>query len=247
MNFDSIVSKDKGLSEKITQSPLYNKDIKLWYNTTWIPIMIYSIPHACFTEVQLDEINTIILSAILPKLHINRKSPLTVLHDPVQLGGFGIDSFQDINVVTLTSTILKGFRTNIPWKNLLIISTRYLKLTIGTNQPPLQVRCQKYLSPSIWLCRIWKVFEGHIIIIIINKNNLINFKKQRFRYNYIIQEKHLRHYNYLQKNQINQCRMYLHLIYDSDICNISGKSLKLIIMNYIPNTSLYTWPKTPLP
>ena len=179
-------------------------------------------------------------------MQINRKSPRTVVHSSRITGGYGITSPNHIQLSSIISTVLKGLRTNCPWRKLLIILIRFTQLYIGHPQPPFQGRCPEYV-PSNWISSVWKILFSNNITIVIKKKYLLPLRKQRVHDQYIMQNKRLSNLTPNQVLHVNKFRMYLHAIYDSDITSVSGNIIKRSILKHIPIRSKYNWPNTPRP
>ena len=70
--------------------------------------MRYYAGHALFKKEQWDQINSPILNEILPRMHINRKTPRVQIYGSKLLGGFNFIPLQTIQFNEMIKILING-------------------------------------------------------------------------------------------------------------------------------------------
>ena len=162
-------------------------------------------------------------------------------------GGMGLLSPCVNKIILVVKKLLQSLRSSMPWSKLLVISLRHLQLAIGNNMPPFQHIYPIYVYNNVWICRSWKLLHENNISIKVHNRWLLKFCKQRQYDKMIMHPSLLKSFNKKKQRSINNCRMYLKVIMISDIETINGSHIKMSIMNHIPITSKFLWPKIKKP
>ena len=216
------------------------------YSSIYIPKLRYILPSASFTIAQVKNINAKLNSYLLPLLHINYKTPKSVVNGPISHGGIGLVNIYNLQGYLQTSLVLQIIRQNLPSKPLLIICIHQLQLEIGSEKLVLQnpIPTKNYTSAS-WITKWWSY---------LSMNNLTfhnfptwNIHHQRVNDQHIM-DTLIDHFSTTNLKTINLCRLYLHVALLSDITEPDGKSIRKNIKHQpVPYDSIIGWPNIPHP
>ena len=82
----------KKLADLLTRSPLTPSDSYMVYYTRYLPAMRYPLQITTFHNNDIQKIQKPFIHKLLPKIGLNRHTPLAVIHGPLALGGLNIAS-----------------------------------------------------------------------------------------------------------------------------------------------------------
>ena len=84
----------------------------LIYNTRYKPKLHYSISITLFTQKQCNQIQSNIMSVLLPKMGLNRHTPRAVVFAPRELGGMGLIDFHSQQTSKHIEMMMKHISNN---------------------------------------------------------------------------------------------------------------------------------------
>lgn len=209
----------------ITGSSL-NHTASLWsYILYFLPKVKYPAPALTLSESDCHTILSPALMALLPKLHINRNTSRAIIHGPESLGGMHLPTVYTEQSAGQLDYFTGHLNLRDKTGKLLLISLTYLQLICGSVTPVLSLPYDKYckwVEPT-WLQSFWgfisKVgYDIHVhqqwLPILPRKNNhalMDHFMKLG--------------YSASQLATLNRCRIYLQIIFLSDIVSADGRMI----------------------
>ena len=169
---------------------------------------------------------SIVLQALLPKLHINRNTSRAIIHGPDCLGGMGIINLYTHQGIQKLTLFLGHTRIQDKTGKLLIIGLSYLQLLSGSGIFVLNL---SYTTSGSWLEQGW----------LTSLWEFTTYAKLRFHTAAIFWTPKLQRENdfflmdfftTLTKNSsilkaLNHCRLYLQVLLVSDIATADGHQL----------------------
>ena len=84
------IEQSKKMADLLYRSPLSPSDSFMVYQTRYLPAMRYPLQVTTFTNNELQSIQKPFIHKLLPKIGLNRHTPLAVIHGPANLGGLNI-------------------------------------------------------------------------------------------------------------------------------------------------------------
>jgi len=206
--------------------------------------MAYPLAVTTFTEQQCAELMKPILGVGLPKIGCVRSMPRAVVHGPLNRAGLNIPNLYTEQAVTqLVMLLWFGSCQDNQTGTLLRALAEQMKLETGLVGEPLSTPgLYTPLVMDTWLKRLWLDCLRYQIEIQTDLHQLTPPRTQdvelmRLFVNYGYRGQELR--------ELNWCRMSLHAIWLSDICDGSGSA---ILEDYWKGqgsiTSPYRWPPT---
>ena len=229
------------LENYILASHLSPYETNIFYQQIWLPKVEYCLPITSFSRTQCQKIHAKILKSILTKLHFNRNLPRAIVHGPKCRGGLGLTELYDIQGSMQICEVLYHLRKNDNIGTLIQISMRYLQLESGQSESVFTGNFMGYEYVShTWCAPLWlylTTIQGEILI-----DAHTNYVPQRSEDKHIMDDMCL-DYQGRQLRQINQCRLWLHVITYADIISHDGN----IILEWdwkgtSPAPSILNWP-----
>jgi hypothetical protein len=212
-----------------------------------MPSVGYSAAVTRFTPKQCQKINSAINQVLLPKVKINRKTPLAVIYAPLKLGGLNWPSFEVKQDTDSILTLIKHMRQNTTMATDIKVTLSAWQLVSGLCTPFLEPTNENlnFLGPGwihhmrqrlqhmkgkIWLEHQWTPTTTRLndtsIMSTLLKLNLPN--------------------SVLRK--INYVRLFLHVITISDLADITGAKIPgMRFTGKWQAQSRLTWPDIPTP
>jgi hypothetical protein len=205
---------------------------RLWKEAALWSYLLYLLPKLTFpllamslSETQCHQIQSPALSALLPKLHLNRHTARSIIHGPMLYGGMSLPSFYTLQGLHQLKFLLGHLRAQDKTSKLILIAHGFLQLTIGTttNFMNLPFHRTHPLGISSWLTSVWRFMDRLKIKLDMAqawfpqspKGNDINLM------DYFLAK--CTPIDHLQS--INRCRLYLQLINLSDMTSADGRYL----------------------
>ena len=194
------------------------------YPSIWMAKLRYIASVVCFTKIQSDTINRRVVTQCLPAAGFNRNYPRRVVHGPRLYGGMGWESCLSVQIVEKVKFIIKHMRKMDKIGGLLQILIEVVQLQSGLNEPILvtQTKWQRWVEPT-WLTHLkdgLDLIEGAL------HTNCKAPKKQRQFDRSIMTIFAEWDMSDKEIQAINRCRIYLQVIFLSDITNIHGTKLE---------------------
>jgi len=189
--------------------------------------------------------NAPILAQGLLAVGFVRSFPRAIVHGPWQWGGLNILNLFTEQAIAHVHMILKfggqkdnitGCLLQVTWEALI------LKAGLVGNSANFPDTIQDYITRT-WVSEMWGACHQANIQIIGDQPQL---EPQRERDTEIMRLFIQQGYRKNELEVLNQCRMYIHAIFLSDICTATGDALEQSMWQQpAPITSKYEWPMTP--
>jgi hypothetical protein len=93
------IQQSKKMGMKLYKSWLSTTDSFMVYETRYRPAMEYPLMITTFSKRQLDQIQKPFVHLLLPKIGLNRHTPLAVVHGPIFRGGLGIVRLEEQQII----------------------------------------------------------------------------------------------------------------------------------------------------
>lgn len=109
-----------------------------------IPKLCYQLPCLALSKSQYDSLMSIVLTALLPKLPINRNTARSIIHGPIELGGLNIPNLYTYQGLIKVSLFLGHLRLQDKTGTLLQIALSHLQLLSGSRTYVLNLPFSKW-------------------------------------------------------------------------------------------------------
>ena len=242
------VKQSTTLATRLYAAPFTPHDAYTVYNCRYKSMIRYCLPVTTFTEDKLNEIQKKFIYLLLPKLGINRHAPRAMIYGPLLRGGRGIMDLRTEQPIQHIMTNLGHMRRGDSAGQLLRVTLNDTQLETGLERPFFQYDYEysDYTTTNTRWRYMWYI---------ISKYNLnLRFYQmwtphRQYKDDKNIMESAIMDNKYSKRSRfklqvINNCRMFLGVIYLSELTNVQGNILK----EYINGTSRqchtkYNYPK----
>jgi hypothetical protein len=102
----------KTMAGKLYKSGLSHTDAYMVYATRFSPAAEYPLKVTTFSKREMESIQKPFIHLLLPKLGLNRHTPLAVIHGPMFRGGLGITPLEEIQIVKHFTSFQSHMRRN---------------------------------------------------------------------------------------------------------------------------------------
>ena len=237
----------------ISSTRLTSRQTLIAYKTFLLPAIRYFFPIAQLPTYQLLEQYQRISKIITNALGLNQHFPKAILHGPMLLGGLELPDWELMSISARLATLMYHIRAADDTGKLLSISIQWTQLEIGTNDLFLNLKPSAFLSLTTptWITSLWKAMSPYNIQFTPSSlpPSLIPTPPRQnddFIMNLFINH----HFTPQQLTTINHCRLYLQVLFISDISNAAGISIDLPYRGndlYIQNRRISSlrWPIIP--
>ncbi len=213
-----------------------------------LPKLRYPLVATTFSEAQCQGIMQPVLQQGLPALGVNRNFPRAVAHGPVAYQGLNLPNPHTEQLITHILTVLKyGNIPHDPTGSLIRACGELMRLEVGMHGPFFKLSPYLHVCMTeTWLSHCWYSCVQRGIFI---DTDIADFDLPRER-DQIIMEGFLRTgYQDAELVTLNRCRMYLQVIFLSDICNGQGTTIETHFWSgtAISNSHDFRWPRTHKP
>ena len=216
------------------------EETRMFVQSVWKPAVEYTLPQSFLSYKQLKAIET----ASMPKLYAacgyNRNTSRAILAGPEELSGGGFTPLRAVAGTGYVIHFLKNWRT--PTEDIgktLRIVYAWTSYQAGITTPLLEQTETNiaYIDGKVIPAMRKYLYEigGSIVL-----NNTMIRPKLRLHDESIMERAIRMDLTLIQMRRINSVRMYLGIMYLSEICNIEGDSLVLGIDNNSHNQEYYT-------
>ena len=200
------------------------------YKTFLLPAIRYFFPIAQLPTYQLLEQYQRISKVITNALGLNQHFPKAILHGPMLLGGLELPDWELMSISARLATLMYHIRAADDTGKLLSISIQWTQLEIGTNDLFLNLKPSTFLSLTTptWITSLWKAMSPYNIQFTPSSlpSSIIPTPPRQsddFIMNLFLNH----HFTTQQLITINHCRLYLQVLFISDISNATGVSIDL--------------------
>lgn len=214
------------------------------------PKLNYPTPCVSLTEAQCHHIQSLILEAILPKLHLNRHTPRAVLFAGPRYGGLNIpENYTDLGYGHL-QYLVAHIKLGDEVSQLILSLITHTQLQVGSTTPFFQLQYSTYAKwiDSTWITDCWKFSQRARITVdiesqwvpLLSREGDIALMDLALTFNL----------DSYQLQRINTCRLYLQVLLVSNITTARGDKLLPSVLygeRDIHHTSVLLWPTVPRP
>jgi len=206
---------------KMEKARLTHTDALFSLRSSIMRKMAYPLAVTTFTENQCQELMKPILNVGLPKIGCNRLMPRALVHGPLGYGGLNIPQLYTEQAVTQLLMLLRfGPNPKDPTGLLLRALVEAMQLETGLVGEPLQTSgIFEPLVTDTWLKRLWLDCLWYQI----NIHTSLSLLQPRWLHDIELMRLFATHgYRGQDLSDLNRCRMFLHVIWLSDICDGTG-------------------------
>jgi hypothetical protein len=187
-----------------------------------LPKLHYQPPLLALTAKQCYTLQSIILQALLPKLHINRHTARSIIHGPSELGGLALPQLYTTQGVDKLYLLLGHLRIKDRTGALIHSDLTYLQLLSGSGTFILNQDQKHYRwVEQGWLTSIWAFINSSNLQLVYPNQWVPTLPRQHDQY--IMEFFQTLHLSHTTMEQLNRCRLYLQVVTVSDISSACGK------------------------
>jgi hypothetical protein len=189
-----------------------------------LPKLCYQPPLLTLTQNQCNELQSIILRALLPKLHINRNTARSIVHGPAELGGLALPHIYTTQGIDKLELFLGHLQIQDRTGQLIHSDLTYLQLLSGTGAFILNLYQSHYLwVEQGWLTSIWAYANSCALQFVYPNQWLPVLTRTHDLYlmDFFLTLK----LPTTLMERLNRCRVYLQVITLSDTTTACGKYL----------------------
>jgi hypothetical protein len=175
------------------------------------------------TEEESKDIQSPSIMVVLPKLQVNRNTARTIVFGPTKYGGLAIPTVYSKQSYGQLAYFTGHVNLQDKTGKLLLISLSYLQLLSGSDLSILQQPFLPYKRwiENVWLTSLWAFLSQVKYKLVVTQEWL----PVRARYN---DQTLMTHFMALgfsrqQLGQLNRCRLYIQVIFLSDIVSADGR------------------------
>jgi hypothetical protein len=224
--FERTLKKSTDLGNAIAQCGGTRAENKLLYRSVWKPAVEYTLPQSFLSEKQLKTIEKASMPKIYARCGYNRNTARAVLAGPIELGGGGFTPLYVTAGTGYVTHFLKNWRT--PTEDIgkqVRIVYAWTAYQAGVTYPILEhpERQLDYISGRVipGIRKYLEEIDGKIFL-----HNKYIRTKLREEDKSIMERVTELEFTQNQRERINCVRMYLGVMYLSEICNTTGDSLQ---------------------
>lgn len=186
----------------------------------------YPLPVSSFSQQECREIQMIPLTAALRKAKIGKDFPIAARLGPVDYQGLGITSLYAAQLYSHLQAIIFG--TEHPTQttsHLLRMTSQALKMETGLNGPIFSHSFSTYghLTEETWIQQTWKTCSEYEVSML---DDIPDFLPRRVN-DILLTKAFATVVSKSDLKLINRCRLYLQVVYLSDITSADGASITL--------------------
>ena len=194
------------------------------YPSLWMSRLRYISSVVCFTRKQAEKIDSRVVSQCLPASGFNRNYPRKVVHGPIRYGGMAWESCVSVQITEKIKFLLTHMRRKDKLGVLIRILIEVVQLQSGISDHILStnINWQRWVE-NTWLTNLKDGLDSVDGAIHTNCDVL---PPQR-QYDRAIMQIFSR-WNLTDKEMksLNRCRIYLQVIFVSDITKLNGRELE---------------------
>jgi hypothetical protein len=206
----------------ITGTHLTRQEALMSYIQYLLPKLRYQPPLLALTQKQCNTIQSIVLQALLPKLHINRNTARSIVHGPAELGGLALPQLHTTQGIDKLELFLGHLRIQDRTGQMIHSDLTYLQQLSGSGTFILN-QDQKHYQwvEQGWLTSIWAFLQSSAIQLVYPDQWIPTLPRAHDQFL-------MEFFNTLglptnTMERLNRCRLYLKVITISDITSACGK------------------------
>ena len=241
----SLISKAQAWADRLRTNPLSASPCWLALNTTIMKTLEYPLPATTMSATDCNRIMWPALQAALPRCHIQRRFPRSLLNAPISAMGLGLPSLYLTQLQQHIMILLRHGHDDSITGRLIRATTETLRLELGTDHYPLDLPYHRWghLATPTWLTFTWQGLSEQGLRVTDttasptsprrNDIPIMDFLVTK------IQDKST-------LSVLNHCRLFLHLFWLSDLVSADGELLDPSLIKGKPSfsqSSLCNWPR----
>ena len=193
------------------------------YPSLWISRLRYIAQVVCFTQEQSHQVNVKVVKACLPAAGYNRNFPRKVVYGPQLYGGMEWETCRSLQILEKIKFFITHVRRQDRLGKMLQILVESLQLQSGLIEPILETKIEwKKWVDTTWIHNLREGLDQ------INGSLVTSFHKIPTPRQYdrsIMEIFATRNLSAKVMNSLNRCRVYLQVIFVSDIANFEGNRI----------------------
>jgi hypothetical protein len=219
-----LKAKSDTLAHRLQMSRLSRTLSLIYYRTTFLPSIGYSLPVTSMTTAELQQSQTMMNQVILNKLGYNKNYPRSVAFAPTQEFGVGLHDIRIEQGLAQIQALLNYIGTDHKVGRLMTISCRHLQLEAGVHFDILAHPHQtlNYLTPC-WFTSLRSFCAQHDISIQVKANKVPQLSRIHDRF--IMDVAIAQSMSKQDLLDINLVRIYLKVCQISDIATALGDTI----------------------
>jgi hypothetical protein len=231
-------------SGKIISSFLTGAEALSAYKQYILPKLRYQPAVLSLRENECHKLLSLILMAILPKLHLNRHTARSIIYGPNELGGLDLPSLYTLQGIDKLPFFLGHLRIQDRTGDLIKIDLAYIQLLMGSGSFFLHLPYKKYTWIEWgWMTSLWEFLSHTPLTLQYTGQWLPTLPREKdlFIMDYFLSRK----VSQKELRQLNACRLYLQAIFLSDVIDGGGTRIlpEAKVGEPIPHrTSTLDWP-----
>ena len=228
-----VKAKSDTLAHRLQSSRLSRTLSLVYYRTTFLPSIGYSLPVTSMTDTELQQAQTLMNGVTLNKLGYNRNYPRAAAFAPTQEFGTGIHDIRVEQGLAQIKALLNYVGTGHKVGKVMLISYRTLQIEAGVHFHLLEQPKSflPYLTPC-WFTSLRNFCGLHNITIQVKDNQVPQMSRTHDRCLMDVAAEHS--FSKRELLDINLVRMYLQVCTISDITNAAGTSITETVWRCLP-------------
>ena len=204
----------------------------------------YGLPLTSFSKKQCNSIDTAFYGTILPRMKMNRHLPKAYRYAPKRYHGLGLPQTIITQYIAKVKRLIFHMNQNTELGISMVSLMETFHLSMGVHTPIFELEYDKFhfLLESCWMKDIWCISSKYKIQIC---GSYTTPQLQRAG-DFSIMEKLVRSNKFTQNEllQINRIRVFLQVLFMSDVTNVSGTHLRqeMVKMQRNSRKSRWEWP-----
>lgn len=233
------------------QSSTIQKEPAIWsYKLYLLPKLTFPLMALTLTEPQCHYIQSPALRALLPKLHLNRNMARSIINGPLIYDGMNLPHLYTIQGCDQLKFLLGHLQAQDKTCKLILIRHGYLQLLVGITKNFLNEPYQTFsycICPS-WLTSVWQ-FMSKFHLSITMRDAWLPSSLEPGDVN-LMEYFVSRSFFAKQLASLNRCRVYLQVLFLSDIVSADGKTIISPVLDghkLVDRRSSLLWPSQATP
>jgi hypothetical protein len=217
------------LGNRILRANLTNYQISLSYNIVFLPSLKYGLPSISLSFKKIEDIHRYAVDKILSRMGYDCSTSRALLYGPAEFGGFGIRHLYTEMMGMKLDTVVSHLRADTQLGKAFRINLNYLQLTAGITEPILESS-----TPLVYIDNNWILHLRQFLNEINGKLEIqdIWLPKHHSSHDISIMTAFMaQHPTKAELRTLNNWRIYYRVIFYSEICFPSGKSIQPMYLN----------------
>ena len=242
-------TKAQQFSVKLYHSNLSGYDAIFAANSRILKTLAYPLPVLTLSKQECASIMYPVISSVLAKAHVVRTIPRDILYGPKKYQGFGLTNLHVYQGCTQIAQLIQFSSTRTELSNIHDISLQNMIMELGVTKVPFQLSYEiheKCATPCL-MKHIWKFCKEYNVFL---HNHIATYSPLREKDINLMEEFASNGIHGSHLAQLNRCRMYLQVIWLSDIVEADGKCIRKESYQgkqWSVYSHSYNWPTQPRP